>query len=871
MAKVKKKVFKTGKNPNHPGGSGRGMKGVMRVDDPDRPDACARCGGFMKSKGASWACTNSECGHMPRKVTLDSSIKKYNETIGFDPDTAEAHARQCEKPKRLILTSAQNNSEVFDKALRSLRQAKKYFGDCEIGIIPSHYRNTTLYSKGDKKEFDDLLKPYLVKSTIQFGNVEIKSDVRVQPTTVNPLSGKHSHGGKDWIVLGHPQLTRESVATSGDTFPKLMMTTGSITRPNYSVSDAGEKGKFHHCQSAILLEKYKDFVFVRQLSFDDNGHFYDLDVKFTPSGYSFNHRIDALTTGDEHVKWNIVEKETYGKGGIVEKYRPKFIVRHDVLDGYAGSHHHEKQPMVQFVKHHNGDNDYRVEIEQAIAFINRTTPSYAETLIVPSNHHDHLSQYLNRVDANVDHQNAIFIAEMQGAMRVAALKKENFDPFYLYAKDRLTCKFKFLDRNIAYYINDISHDQHGDVGTNGSRGSGKGLAKSPDKMTVGHSHCVTEGHMANVRFRGFTPIKEVVVGDEVLGFENGANVWTKVLSTPSSLYTGKLLTIGSKATGSPFRQTVTDNHRLFLKDGSYIPVDEAVAFRDAEEIPITAKPVEQSTTGSTVSVTTLQRVIATCADGSFDTGDTLRFNFIKDRKKRRLEYLFGDSIKGWGVEDHRGAQKTSITKNSEAWCDVTKHVGKGRKSLPTWLLDLDTEMTKIAVDELTRWDGYINGKIRQFASSKPEEITIVASMVNSLGYRCSFKYPHLRNTGQVWWSIDRSTGYVITPSHDKERLASWQVQTKEVVDEPVFCLETINNNFWIRENVSGNISLTGNSALIFQGLFQVATSTGRLEYERGLSSHSNTHCLQYKDGKRTLIDLRYGRHCAIQPRREKAA
>jgi ribosomal protein S27AE len=467
------------------GGAGRGNSGVIKNDTIPRPD-CPKCGGFLKSSAENrWRCTS--CGHNPRKIKKDEGIKDYNDSLGFNPVEAEALARRCEQGTRLIVTSAQNNSEAFLKGLQALKQAAKYY-QCELAIIPSHYLNVTLWKKESKKEFDPLVIPHLVKSEIRFGNVRIKSDVRIQPTSLSPLNAKHSHGGRDWLVFGHPQLCREPVATAGNQFPKLMFTTGSITHPNYSVSDAGEKGKWHHCFAALILEKHKDFVFVRQLGIDDNGHIYDLDVRFTPKGFTLNNRIEALTTGDEHVKFNIVEKATYGKGGIVSLLQPKYIVRHDVLDGYAGSHHHEKDPMIQFIKHHNGDDDYRKELDQCVAFINRTTPKYATTLIVPSNHHDHLAKWLARSDANKDHRNALLILEMQAKMREAALKCEPYDPFYLYCKDKLTCSFEFLDRNQPFYIHDVDHSQHLDVGTNGARGSAKGLAKTPDKITGGHSH-----------------------------------------------------------------------------------------------------------------------------------------------------------------------------------------------------------------------------------------------------------------------------------------------------------------------------------------------------------------------------------------------
>jgi len=500
------------KKINSPGGSGRGRKGVIINDEIPRPD-CHECGAFMRSHTRDWLCT--ECGACVLKINKDESIKSYNETLGFDPDEAEKHAKKCAKGKRLIITSAQNNSEVDYKFLKSLKQAAKHY-DCEIAIIPSHYRNVTLWAKGHSKEFDESIKPYLVKGEIQFNNIKIKSDVRIQPTAVNPLSGKQSHGGSDWLIFGHPQLCRDPIATPGEQFPKLMLTTGSVTLPNYTVSDAGEKGKHHHCNSALILEKHKDFTFTRQLSADDNGGFYDLDLHFTPSSATNGHKVEVLTPGDEHIKFNTVEKTTYGKGGICDLLKPKYIVRHDVLDGYAGSHHHLKDPMRQFIKYHSGDNDYRKELDEVVEFINRTTPDYATTLIVPSNHHDHLKQFLDKADANKDHTNSIFISEMQLAMRLAALADSDYDPFYLYCKDKLSCKSEFLSRNEPFYIHDVDHAQHGDVGTDGSRGSARNLAKTPDKMTIGHTHSA----------RIFQGVYQVGVSTDRLEYARGLSSWS---------------------------------------------------------------------------------------------------------------------------------------------------------------------------------------------------------------------------------------------------------------------------------------------------------------------------------------------------------
>lgn len=473
------------------GGSGRGNKGYSIIQDENRPD-CPACGGFMKSNVTKWRCTDKQCDKSISKRIATMFNQQLKEVFnwGFDTEKATLHARRCETGKRLIVTSAQNNTDVNANFLKSLKQAAKYY-KCEIAAIPIHYKNITAYASHDdyEKEWAKEIRPYLLHTDVHFGNHLIRSDVRINATTLNPLSGKQAHGGDKSVIFGHTQVALEPVATPADHLPKRLFTTGAVTLPNYTVTDAGEKAKFHHTHGALILEKVNGTVFVRQLNCDESGTFYDLDKKFTPRGTTEGNTILSLVTGDEHSIWNIVENETYkNKNSIVKTLKPSYIIRHDVLDGYAGSHHHLKDPMIQFKKFHEGTDDYRAEVQHAIDFINRTTPGYSTTLLVPSNHHDHLKKYLDSADANKDHRNAMFILEMNKLMREAALNGDNYDPFMIYAKPRLKCKFEFLSRNEAALIGGVDVSQHGDVGANGSRGSARGLAKSTYKMTIGHSH-----------------------------------------------------------------------------------------------------------------------------------------------------------------------------------------------------------------------------------------------------------------------------------------------------------------------------------------------------------------------------------------------
>lgn len=474
-----------------PHGSGRGNRGVSVVQDDNRPD-CHRCGGWMKSDGKDWRCT--ECKASKRKDSHRTAnsphlTDKFHDIDGFDSAHASHYAGECQQAARIIVTSAQNNTEPEAAFLRALKVCADYYG-AKLVIIPTQLQTFGLFDKEKPdKEYHPAVVPYLVKGDIEIGNVTIRSDVRIKPTTVNPLSGKHGHCGSRWVVFGHPQHMMEPVASPADHMPKRMYTTGSVTKPNYTISDAGEKARFHHVVGALLIENMGGHCFIRHLNADKQGCFYDLDKRFTTTGVTEGHRIEVLTTGDEHVKFNSVANETYlSKDSVLNTLKPKYIVRHDVLDGYAGSHHHDHDDVIQFRKYHSGDGDYRAELEQCVEFINKTTPKWAKTLIVPSNHHDHLDKWLSRVDPRKDPLNALLIHELKPLQYQNAISGKPTNAFLIYCHDRLKCNFTFLDRSSPAIIGDVDHSQHGDVGTKGSRGSARGMAKSTHKMTIGHSH-----------------------------------------------------------------------------------------------------------------------------------------------------------------------------------------------------------------------------------------------------------------------------------------------------------------------------------------------------------------------------------------------
>ena len=433
-----------------------------------------------------------------RTTRPDDISKGYDEALA-ERNCSELKAKIRAGCKKFIITSLTNNSTKHGKGIESLLAYANSL-KAPFLIIPNHYKNKDKFTKSNKlsKKFSAGLEQYFIDQNIYIGGgIEIRGDISIEAPAVHPLQGKGAIGGARTTIYGHPQLAMQPVGTPGGMLPKRMWATGSINRAEYSRSDRGAKAHFHHVIGALIVEVAGNNAFIRPLIIDSKGGFYDLDRRVDGDKITKGHKWLAMVTGDEHEIFMAknVRKVTYGKGGLAEKFKPKYIVRHDIIDGYAGSHHHEKMPLVQFKKHHTGMNNYRTELDRVVKHLNESTPKGCQNLIVESNHHYHIDQWLSRVDANKDHVNALLICELQAMVRESVLSGGTGQALPLYVMPRVNVPTEFLSINAPRMIKEYDVAQHSHVGVNGSRGSAKGFTNTVYKKIVGHGHgaCIDKG------------------------------------------------------------------------------------------------------------------------------------------------------------------------------------------------------------------------------------------------------------------------------------------------------------------------------------------------------------------------------------------
>jgi hypothetical protein len=291
-----------------------------------------------------------------------------------------------------------------------------------------------------------------------------------------------------------------SVPTPQNKLPKVLMTTGTITVPNYTKTKTGYNGEFNHTFGALTVTIKDDSIFhMRSILADADGSFYDLDKLYKPDGnVKEGQEILAIATGDEHVDWidEGVVKATYtNEDSIVNTLKPKKIFRHDTLDFYSRNHHHRGNFLTNFAKHHTLTgktpvNDIEAELKRCVDFINKTTPEYAKSYIVQSNHNDALTRWLGESDFREDPQNAVLFLKLNLAMlencKMTLNGVSTISPFEYWAKDKTNAVF--LQRDKSYRVKDIEMSYHGDQGVNGARGSAVSFAQIGTKSIIGHSH-----------------------------------------------------------------------------------------------------------------------------------------------------------------------------------------------------------------------------------------------------------------------------------------------------------------------------------------------------------------------------------------------
>jgi hypothetical protein len=418
---------------------------------------------------------------------------KVSKNIEIEPEVLQlAKTKTHDESKKIFLiTSAQNATKVHSGFLKNM-EAYADFLDAEILVIPFRYKNpTSVFTANQENDdwWDPSITKYLTLNRHDLNNrISVLSDVKIQPTASEPLQGLEGMTGEHSCVVGHPRLELKTVPVIDVSKPKIMFTTGAITKKNYTDSKAGKKGEFHHSYGFAIVEiKDDNTFFFRQVSANDKtGEFIDLFYGVNNGVVSRETEVEAIAMGDIHVRHCNPKITDITLNDLFVKIKPKKVFLHDIIDAESISHHNLKDPFLLHELELSDRNNLKVEVDEMIEWL-KPFQSF-DTYIVNSNHHDHIDKYLCENDWRkmVTFKNAITYMEYS----LAKLSGKANDGILSYIINSHYPSIKCLRHDDNVTVKGWLMSMHGHLGASGSRGGLKQFSKLSTKTVTGHSHTI---------------------------------------------------------------------------------------------------------------------------------------------------------------------------------------------------------------------------------------------------------------------------------------------------------------------------------------------------------------------------------------------
>lgn len=393
-----------------------------------------------------------------------------------------------------IVTWCQNATEINKGLLKNMEFLANDLG-AQIHVIAGQYSNSF---KEDEMWWDPNIVKYIDRASHKFGDVFVRSDININPTAIYPLSSLDQMSARESIVIGHPKQHLQVVSTLG-TDKKILVSTGSISKPNYRRGKSGSKAEFAHTYGFLVLNTGSSNVVHVEAS-EDGTFYYDNEL-FKGGTLKKNEERPVYVLGDIHKKQLNPEAWAWALSRIYE-LNPRDVFLHDVFDGYSINHHESKYPMLKLKKAMKGDLSLNDEIREVLGLLEQLSETFPDTNfhIVPSNHDDFLDRWIDGSDWKKDIHNAAEYIDL------AYMKMRTENAILVELIRRMDLP-NVIAKNIdeSTYIYNTELNMHGHLGPNGARGSIRNIDKLHVKSAIGHSHspgkltnCMQVGVLANL-------------------------------------------------------------------------------------------------------------------------------------------------------------------------------------------------------------------------------------------------------------------------------------------------------------------------------------------------------------------------------------
>jgi hypothetical protein len=430
--------------------------------------------------------------------TVARSVQKIVEKYGLHTEriNPKKHVQFTNACKRVFKQTKKNTIIAWAQAITPIHEqlwenilAYAEEHDAEVVVIPGTYlNNNSPFMWKRVYAWDDRLTDYLYATEANIHNhLSIIADTDIVPTAKRPLRNLQGVTGIESSIVGHPRQQMMISPTMKNRRRKFMFSTGSITVPNYRRARVGKEAQQYHRMGFLFVENLTEENFVaRHIHAEVDGSFQDLIFRVEGGKVSLRRDWEAMIFGDTHLTKEDDEMLAESRR-LFDIGKCKRSVWHDLFDGRSINHHEAKDHVEQVIKARKGFHSLEAELDYNMEFIKR----WLETnmIMIPSNHPDWIDQWIRFNRGVKDTHNAILFNKFQ------AILFDEKAPKGLYAhvieekfEDKVTC----LHRDDSYEVCGIEINNHGDLGSNGAKGTPETFAKLPHPVVSGDKHhCYT--------------------------------------------------------------------------------------------------------------------------------------------------------------------------------------------------------------------------------------------------------------------------------------------------------------------------------------------------------------------------------------------
>lgn len=397
-----------------------------------------------------------------------------------------AQAKELDSKKQtFIITYAQNATPVhkglFDNILAYTEAL-----DAGLHVIAGRYRNpTSIFVDKDHDWWADEVLPHLDANRHNLHKyLQVLSDVKIPPTAATPLSGLNGITGLETCIVGHPRQHLKTLPVLRDYPHKLLLSTGAVTIENYTDSKTGKKGNFHHSMGFIIVELDGDEFYIRQVTADENGDFYDL-FKRVKGGVVMDNTegCEAAILGDIHIQHNNKEA-TDLTFKLLDIMKPKHTMLHDIIDCESISHWDMKDPFRMMKKEEEGTDNLYKEMQDMLDWLDRY--KHHNLVVVRSNHDDFFDRWLKFSDWRRVGNKKLYLEAANILANEGLAKEKGVIPWYIH--NRFGDEVKTLSLDDSYRVLDWELAMHGHLGASGSRGGHSQFKNINTKNVTAHVH-----------------------------------------------------------------------------------------------------------------------------------------------------------------------------------------------------------------------------------------------------------------------------------------------------------------------------------------------------------------------------------------------